>query len=406
MKAKKPQKISSSAEPMGRAFSMTALLICIAVLFAGCGSTSSSPSSQAVFIAAQPLSQTVPIGETAAFTVIATGTAPLSYQWSENGVEIAGATGTSYTTPVVALGEGGSTLIGSFQVTVRNPSSSVASNAATLTAGPRDPKAGDLRFLLFSQVDAPGLLDKGTTGTVFVGEGGSDSARIPNAVGTPLGIGSSYICGGGMCTWPWAYQFLPSPMTGLNMYYLGGEYSTFASDLQSFAASNVVFMSFDLEPDENAYAVAWVQTAQSGGFDYRLDPVVPAGTNQQAQIQAQATLDGTESRVVTAASFDAQGHANLVSYGWTGDTTTVYETQSNIVQHDDVCATATTMAGEGYIISAFGGNDTDDYILIGMRVQGDTLPRPIEGTTPTGPPYFTTVVYLRASGDICGINEQ
>ena len=64
------------------------------------------------------------------------------------------------------------------------------------------------------------------------------------------------------------------------------------------------------------------------------------------------------------------------------------------------------MAGEGYIISAFGGNDIDGYLLVGMRVQGDTLPRPIEGVTPTGPPYYTTVVYLRASGNICDINER
>ena len=64
------------------------------------------------------------------------------------------------------------------------------------------------------------------------------------------------------------------------------------------------------------------------------------------------------------------------------------------------------MAGEGYIISAFGGNDVNGYILIGMRVQGDTSPRLIEGATPTGPPYSTTVVYLLASGNICAINEQ
>jgi hypothetical protein len=66
------------------------------------------------------------------------------------------------------------------------------------------------------------------------------------------------------------------------------------------------------------------------------------------------------------------------------------------------------MAGEGYIISAFGGNDTNGYMLIGMRVQGDTLPRPIEGATPTGPPYYTTGVYLRGFGSSneCVINER
>jgi hypothetical protein len=96
------------------------LLLCPAIAFSGCGGVSGSgtpPPSQAVVIATQPRSQTVPLGNTATFTVTATGTAPLSYQWSENGSEIPGATAASYTTLPVALGEGGSTAAGSFQVT-------------------------------------------------------------------------------------------------------------------------------------------------------------------------------------------------------------------------------------------------------------------------------------------------
>ena len=57
----------------------------VALFLFGCGgkgSTTPSPG-QEVAISVQPLSQTVPIGETATFTVTATGTAPLSYQWSE-----------------------------------------------------------------------------------------------------------------------------------------------------------------------------------------------------------------------------------------------------------------------------------------------------------------------------------
>lgn len=386
----------------------------VAFILFGCGSTGSTTSSpgQQVAISVQPLSQTVPIGQTATFTVAASGKAPLSYQWSENGAEISGATSSSYTTPAISLGGGGSTSIGSFQVTVSNGVNSVMSNAATLTAGPRSPKAGDLRYLLFQQVDLPGLLNgPGASGAGSVSVGYTVSSEsYNNDVGSPLGMGSSYLCADDTCVWPYTDQLAPAPI-GLNMYYQGGEYSSVMSDLQSYAAPNVVFTSLDLEPAENAYAVSWVQTTQAGGFDYRIDPVIPAGTGQQAQIQAQAALDGTASRVVTAVSFDKSGNALLISYGWTGDTTTMYETQTTIVPPGGAVGThvlsaATNMASQGYIISAFGGNDTDGYILVGMRVQGDNLPRPIENSYTYQQPYFTTVAYLQEYGALTVVNEQ
>lgn len=178
------------------------------------------------------------------------------------------------------------------------------------------------------------------------------------------------------------------------------------ADVESHAAPNVVFTSLDLEPADSVYAVSWVQTTQTGGLDYRLDPVIPPGANQQAQIQAQATNDGAESRVVTAISFDVSGNAILISYGWQGDTTTVYDTQTAVVPASAVVSAATKLAAQGYIISAFGGNDTNGYILIGMRVHGDTLPRSIGKTFDTSAiPYHTPVVYLDESG-VGILNEQ
>jgi hypothetical protein len=57
-----------------------------------------SAAAVAPSIAAQPASQTVTEGQTASFSVAATGTAPLSYQWGRNGTVISGATASSYTT--------------------------------------------------------------------------------------------------------------------------------------------------------------------------------------------------------------------------------------------------------------------------------------------------------------------
>lgn len=50
-------------------------------------------------ITVQPSNQTVTAPATATFSVTATGSAPLTYQWYKGGVSIAGATSSSYTTP-------------------------------------------------------------------------------------------------------------------------------------------------------------------------------------------------------------------------------------------------------------------------------------------------------------------
>ena len=80
-------------------------------------------------ISTQPANQTVTAGQTATFTVVASGTAPLTYQWQKNGVNITGATSASYTTPVTTTADSGE----QFQVTVSNGVGSVLSTAASLT---------------------------------------------------------------------------------------------------------------------------------------------------------------------------------------------------------------------------------------------------------------------------------
>jgi len=80
-------------------------------------------------IITQPASLTVEVGQTATFSVTATGTGPLSYQWYENGMPINGATSSSYTTPATALSNSGEV----FTVTVSNTVGTVTSLGATLT---------------------------------------------------------------------------------------------------------------------------------------------------------------------------------------------------------------------------------------------------------------------------------
>ena len=80
-------------------------------------------------IRTQPANRTVNLGQTAQFSVSATGGAPLSYQWRKNGSDISGATQASYTTPPTTADDNGAL----FSVVVTNGGGSVTSNNATLT---------------------------------------------------------------------------------------------------------------------------------------------------------------------------------------------------------------------------------------------------------------------------------
>jgi len=80
-------------------------------------------------ISTQPVSQTVLAGQTATFSVTASGTAPLTYQWNKGGAAIGGATSASYTTPATTTADNGS----QFTVIVTNGAGNITSNAAALT---------------------------------------------------------------------------------------------------------------------------------------------------------------------------------------------------------------------------------------------------------------------------------
>jgi len=90
-----------------------------------------NPAAVAPTIANQPVSQTATAGGSVSFSVAATGSPTLTYQWSKNGVPIAGATGSSLSWSAVHAADAGS-----FTVMVANTAGNVTSNAATLTVNP------------------------------------------------------------------------------------------------------------------------------------------------------------------------------------------------------------------------------------------------------------------------------
>ena len=96
------------------------------------GSVTSSSATLTVVappaITAQPQSLTANSGASASFSVTATGTAPLTYQWVKGTANITGATSSTYTIPSVSASDAAS-----YSVVVGNAAGSVTSSSATLT---------------------------------------------------------------------------------------------------------------------------------------------------------------------------------------------------------------------------------------------------------------------------------
>ncbi len=112
--------------------SLVFLVILLGIFSTGCSglvsTTTTGPVATAPLITIQPTSQSATAGQTASFSVAATGTAPLNYQWKKNGVAVNGASSSAYTTPATSSSDNG----GQFTVVVSNSAGSVTSSAAIL----------------------------------------------------------------------------------------------------------------------------------------------------------------------------------------------------------------------------------------------------------------------------------
>ena len=120
------------------------------------------------YLTAQPEGLTVVQGGQATFGVDAGGTAPLAYQWRQNGTNIAGATASSYTRMNLAPSDAGN-----YSVLVTNAVGTVTSLNAVLTVTPLTPPLltqpnwlADGRFQLFLTGD-PGAYALYTSTNLF-----------------------------------------------------------------------------------------------------------------------------------------------------------------------------------------------------------------------------------------------
>jgi hypothetical protein len=132
-------------------------------------------------ITTQPSSQTVTAGQVASFSVAATGTTPLSYQWRKNGVAISGGTSSTYATPATTGSDNGA----QFTAVVSNTAGNVTSNTATLIVN----------------APSPGQLTASATnlnfGNVIVSGNNTLSATLTNAGSSNIAISSVSVSGAG-----------------------------------------------------------------------------------------------------------------------------------------------------------------------------------------------------------------
>ncbi|OYV02504.1 MAG: hypothetical protein CFE26_22140, partial [Verrucomicrobiales bacterium VVV1] len=135
---------SKAGTPIGGATSATLALPAVALIDSGnyavtvtsaFGTVTSNPALLTVraaqvapSITTQPVAASVVTGSNATFTVVAAGSAPLTYQWRKDGINLAGAVGATLTIPNTQP-----VAAGSYSVVVTNNVSTITSAAAALT---------------------------------------------------------------------------------------------------------------------------------------------------------------------------------------------------------------------------------------------------------------------------------
>jgi Lysophospholipase L1 and related esterases len=132
-------------------------------------------------ITSQPRSRTNVLGSSAAFSVIAGGTAPLSYQWQFNGANLAGATGVNLTLNNLQAGSAGN-----YAVVVTNTAGSITSAIAVLTVWvpPSVASQPQSRTNVVGTSAAFSVVANGTVPLSYQWQ--RDGENIPGALGTSL----------------------------------------------------------------------------------------------------------------------------------------------------------------------------------------------------------------------------
>jgi hypothetical protein len=341
----------------------------------------SETSAPAARIGIQPADMAVFEGQRALFEVRASGGSGLTYQWRRNGVAIPGATDSHFQTDPTCGGDDGAV----YSVLVGNGDAGpVGSRSALLTV--RAPL--DLRFQWVGAPFAPRYrLATDILGGMEVTYSGT---------GSPLQVGGSGS----------SFYFVDFRVPGMFIDYRAGALSWLDPDWAAGIGPKTIVTSMDFDDAADTYALAFSETTQLGDFT----PVL-AGTVSLSDLQALASSEGSQGRVLTAVTFRGTGDVEYISQGWTLAGSTTYEAKVVASSLDTVSDDAASLAAEGYVITAFGSGDGNAFgvVMVGTRVSGDTAPRSlvvINGALSWPPAGFAVVGYLWDGTTFRLITEQ
>ncbi|HWN95273.1 MAG TPA: immunoglobulin domain-containing protein [Methylomirabilota bacterium] len=247
-------------------------------------------------ITSQPVGQTVDQGANAVFSVAASGTPPLTYQWRHDGIEIDGATSATF-----VLSNAQPYHAGNFSVVVANGGGSVTSANAPLVVAPTMP--------LEEALDGSNLVwtTTGSGSAAWIGQSltthdGVDSARIGGVASSGNASMQTSVTGPGSVTFWWKVSSEPSN-DRLTFYTNNTEAVRISGEV------NWQLKTFNLGPGTHAFRWTYSKNSGSttGGQDrawvdqVAFGPVAPTITSQPTNLNVdvgasatfRATVSGT-----------------------------------------------------------------------------------------------------------------
>jgi hypothetical protein len=262
-------------------------------------------------ITTQPVAVSVTEGQAASFSVTASGTAPLSYQWRRNGTDIAGATAATYGLAATLADSGAS-----FTVAVSNAAGSVTSAAAVLT--------------VTAQATPPTISAQPAAVSITAGGNASLSVTVS---GTPAPALQWFIVGGGdLAEGPGAGVLAGATLTG--------------TGTTTLSLANVPLSANGLQLAARATNSAGSVTTSPAAL-----------TVSAAGVLVQAATGGT------VASGDGRVRLSIPPGALTANATVRIDADASFTVPAGLASELVGIPGSGYVIVTEGGSFRDDRDL-------------------------------------------